>query len=50
MEFYYLWKKTPGAQGNRPRNVARHRRANGIRRIKNRKGANKAIKDEPGKW
>ncbi|XP_037076239.1 arginine-glutamic acid dipeptide repeats protein-like [Pollicipes pollicipes] len=47
VEFYYLWKKTPGAQGNRPRNIARHRRANGIRRIKNRKGANKTHKDDP---
>lgn len=31
MEFYYLWKKTPGANNNRPH---RRRRAGSLRRIR----------------
>lgn len=32
MEFYYLWKKTPGANNNRPH---RRRRQGSLRRIRN---------------
>ncbi|CAG0880069.1 unnamed protein product [Cyprideis torosa] len=37
VEFYYLWKKTPGATACRPHR--RHRRQNILRRIKANKGA-----------
>ncbi|KAF0314328.1 Arginine-glutamic acid dipeptide repeats protein [Amphibalanus amphitrite] len=47
VEFYYLWKKTAAAQGNRPRNIARHRRTNTIRRIRSRKTGNKTQREDP---
>jgi arginine-glutamic acid dipeptide repeat-containing protein len=33
VEFYYLWKKTPGANNNRPHR--RNRRQQSLRRIRN---------------
>ena len=43
IEFYYLWKKTPGAASNRPRG-RRHRPAV-MRRMKTAKGYSKAKED-----
>nr|UEK51430.1 RERE-like protein [Parasacculina yatsui] len=45
--YYYLWKKTPSAQGHRPRNTARHRRANGVRKIRTKKPASRVQRDGP---
>lgn len=43
IEFYYFWKKTPGAANNRPR--GRRHRPSVMRRIKSGKGAQKTPKD-----
>lgn len=45
--YYYLWKKTPAAQGHRPRNTGRHRRANGVRKIRTKKPVNRVQRDGP---
>lgn len=37
VEFYYLWKKTPGANNNRPH---RRRRQGSLRRIRNTRATN----------
>lgn len=37
VEFYYLWKKTPGANNNRPH---RRRRAGSLRRIRVTRASN----------
>ncbi|KAL1139834.1 hypothetical protein AAG570_006811 [Ranatra chinensis] len=47
VEFYYLWKKTPGANNNRPH---RRRRQGSLRRIRNTRNAPKggAAKEDTG--
>lgn len=46
VEFYYLWKKTPGANNNRPH---RRRRQGSLRRIRNTRNTRAGTpKEEPG--
>lgn len=44
MEFYYLWKKTPGANNNRPH---RRRRQGSLRRIRNTRNSRGAANTPP---
>lgn len=44
VEFYYLWKKTPGANNNRPHR--RNRRPGSLRRIRNTRTTRGQNKDQ----